>query len=230
MDSNIRVLILDDSRTDIKLISREIENYFTEVEIEAVTNRKDFIIKLSKFKPDVVISDYDLPNFDGLTALHITHEMYRDLPFIIVTGSASEEFGILCIKRGAYDYILKSQLQKIPISIEEALKRYELIKENKRVYDELRESEKRFRLLAENAQDIIFRFELYPQWGFSFISPSVTKITGYTPEEFYNDAELAYKIMHPDDKSIFEKVDVGEIRIDEPLTFRCFRKDGTLIC
>lgn len=168
MDSNIRVLILDDSRTDIKLISREIENYFTEVEIEAVTNRKDFIIKLSKFKPDVVISDYDLPNFDGLTALHITHEMYRDLPFIIVTGSVSEEFGILCIKRGAYDYILKSQLQKIPVAIEEALKRYELIKENKRVYDELRESEKRFRLLAENAQDIIFRFELYPQRGFLF--------------------------------------------------------------
>lgn len=229
MDSNIRVLILDDSRTDIKLISREIENYFTEVEIEAVTNRKDFIIKLSKFKPDVVISDYDLPNFDGLTALHITHEMYRDLPFIIVTGSASEEFGILCIKRGAYDYILKSQLQKIPVAIEEALKRYDLIKENKRVYDELRESEKRFRLLAENAQDIIFRFELYPQRGFSFVSPSVTKITGYTPEEFYNDPDLPYKIMHPDDKIIFVKVDMGEIRIDEPLTFRCFRKDGTLI-
>ena len=229
MDSNIRVLILDDSRTDIKLISREIENYFTEVEIEAVTNRKDFIIKLSKFKPDVVISDYDLPNFDGLTALHITHEMYRDLPFIIVTGSASEEFGILCIKRGAYDYILKSQLQKIPVAIEEALKRYELIKENKRVYDELRESEKRFRLLAENAQDIIFRFELYPQWGFSFISPSVTKITGYTPEEFYNDPDLPYKIMHPDDKLIFEKVKKGEVKLEVFSTFRCFKKDGMLI-
>jgi DNA-binding NtrC family response regulator len=142
MDTKLKILILDDSLTDIKLIKYEIENYFSDIEIEAVTNRKDFIIKLGKFKPNVVLSDYDLPGFDGLTALHITHEMYPDLPFIIITGSANEEFGILCLKRGAYDYILKNHLQKIPVAIEEALNRYELIKENKRVYDELRESGK----------------------------------------------------------------------------------------
>ena len=229
MDTKLKILILDDSLTDIKLIKYEIENYFSDIEIEAVTNRKDFIIKLGKFKPNVVLSDYDLPGFDGLTALHITHEMYPDLPFIIITGSANEEFGILCLKRGAYDYILKDHLQKIPVAIEEALNRYELIKENKRVYDELRESEKKFRLLAENAQDIIFRYELLPQKGFSFISPSVTKITGYSTDEFYSDPDFAYKIMHPDDKQIFDKVDKGEIKIDERLSFRVFNKDGNLV-
>jgi PAS domain S-box-containing protein len=228
MDTKLKILILDDSLTDIKLIKYEIENYFSDIEIEAVTNRKDFIIKLGKFKPNVVLSDYDLPGFDGLTALHITHEMYPDLPFIIITGSANEEFGILCLKRGAYDYILKNHLQKIPVAIEEALNRYELIKENKRVYDELRESEKKFRLLAENAQDIIFRYELLPQKGFSFISPSVTKITGYSTDEFYSDPDFAYKIMHPDDIQIFDKVDKGEIKIDELLSFRVFNKDGNL--
>ena len=229
MDTKLKILILDDSLTDIKLIKYEIENYFSDIEIEAVTNRKDFIIKLGKFKPNVVLSDYDLPGFDGLTALHITHEMYPDLPFIIITGSANEEFGILCLKRGAYDYILKNHLQKIPVAIEEALNRYELIKENKRVYDELRESEKKFRLLAENAQDIIFRFELLPQRGFSFISPSVTKITGYSTDEFYSDPDFAYNIMHPDDKPIFDKVEKGEIKIDERLSFRVFNKDGNLV-
>jgi len=229
MDTKLKILILDDSLTDIKLIKYEIENYFSDIEIEAVTNRKDFIIKLGKFKPNVVLSDYDLPGFDGLTDLHITHEMYPDLPLIIITGSANEEFGILCLKRGAYDYILKNHLQKIPVAIEEALNRYELIKENKRVYDELRESEKKFRLLAENAQDIIFRYELLPQKGFSFISPSVTKITGYSTDEFYSDPDLAYKIMHPDDKQIFDKVDKGEIKIDELLSFRVFNKDGNLV-
>jgi len=229
MDTKLKILILDDSLTDIKLIKYEIENYFSDIEIEAVTNRKDFIIKLGKFKPNVVLSDYDLPGFDGLTALHITHEMYPDLPFIIITGSANEEFGILCLKRGAYDYILKNHLQKIPVAIEEALNRYELIKENKRVYDELRESEKKFRLLAENAQDIIFRYELLPQKGFSFISPSVTKITGYSTDEFYSDPDFAYKIMHLDDKQIFDKVDKGEIKIDEQLSIRVFNKDGNLV-
>ncbi len=225
----LKILLLDDSESDIKLIKREIENYFNNVEIKSVTNRKDFIIKLSKFKPDIVLSDYNIPGFDGLTALSITHEMYPDLPFIIVTGSANEEFGILCMKRGAYDYILKNHLQKIPVAIEEALVRFKLIKENKQVYDALRESEKRFRLLAENAQDIIYRYELYPRRATTFISPSVSKILGYTPDDFYSDPDLAMKILHPDDRKIFESMDRREIKIDEQITLRWIKKDGTII-
>ena len=60
-------------------------------------------------------------------------------------------------------------------------------------------SEARFRRLAENAQDIIFRYRLVPVPGYEYVSPSVTAITGYTPEEHYADPELAYKVMHPDD-------------------------------
>lgn len=225
----LRILILDDSQSDIKLIKREIENYFSEVLIETASNRKDFIIKLSKFKPEVVISDYNIPGFDGLTALHITHEMYPDLPFIIVTGSANEEFGILCMKRGAYDYILKHHLQKVPIAIEEALVRYKLIKENKKVYEELRESERKFRLLAENAQDLIYRYEFVPKRGFTFVSPSATAITGYTPEEHYADPDLVFKIVHPDDRYILEKIAKGEISIDKPVTLRWIKKDGSII-
>lgn len=225
----LRILILDDSESDIKLIKREIKNYFSSVEVRAVTNRKDFIINLSKLKPDVVISDYNIPGFDGLTALHITHEMYPDLPFIIVTGSANEEFGILCMKRGAYDYILKHHLQKVPVAIEEALTRYQLIRENRKVYEELRENEKRFRLFVENAQDIIYRYEIYPERGFTFISPSVEKITGYKQEEFYADPELVFRIIYPDDKKILENLEKGEISLKDPLIIRWLKKEGTII-
>lgn len=155
--------------------------------------------------------------------------MYPDLPFIIVTGSQSEEFGILCIKNGASDYILKKHLKKIPVAIEEALKKYELILENKKAYEELRESEKKFRLLAENAQDIIYRYEFFPKRGFTYVSPSATKITGYTPEEHYADPDLGFKIVHPDDRHLLEKIAKGEIRVDEPVTLRWVKKDGTII-
>lgn len=229
MNDNLKILILDDSETDIKLIVYEIEKHFENVTIETATNRKEFIVKLSQFKPKIVLSDYHLPDFDGLTALSITHEMYPDLPFIIVTGSQSEEFGILCIKNGASDYILKKHLKKIPVAIEEALKKYELILENKKAYEELRESEKKFRLLAENAQDIIYRYEFFPERGFAYVSPSVTKITGYTPEEHYADPDLGLKIVHPDDRHLLEKIIKGEIKIDEPFALRLIKKDGTII-
>ncbi len=224
----LKILILDDSESDIKLIKHTIEKNFDNAIIEAATNRKDFIKKLTQFKPRVVISEYNLPDFDGLNALHITHEMYHDLPFIIVTGSASEEFGISCIKHGVYDYILKKHLKKIPVAIEEALERYELITQHRKAYEELRENEKKFRLLAENAQDLIFRYEFVPKRGFTYVSFSATKITGYTPEDHYADPDLGFKIVHPDDRYILEKVARGEIKPDEPVTLRWIKKDGTV--
>ncbi len=229
MSDELKILILNDSESDIKHIKNEIKTHFKNVVIEFAQNRKNFIIKLSRFKPNIVLSDSYLTDFDGLTALNITHEMFPDLPFIIVTGSQGEEFAILCIKRGAYDYILKNHLKKIPVAIEEALKKYELILENKKVYEELRESEKKFRLLAENALDIIYRYEFFPKRGFTYVSPSATKITGYSPEEHYSDPDLAFKIVHPDDRHLWEKIARGEIKIDEPVTLRWIRKDGRII-
>lgn len=229
MYDTLKFLILDDSESDIKLIKYELQQHFSNAKIEYATTRKDFILKLSKFKPDVVISDYHLIDFDGLTALSITHEMFPDLPFIIVTGSASEDFGILCIKNGAYDYILKHHLKKLPIAIEVALRKYELILENKKAYEELRESEKKFRRIAENAEDLIYRYEFYPKRGFTYVSPAALKITGYTPEEHYADPDLGFKIVHPDDRDILEKALRGEIPKGQPITLRWFKKDGTII-
>lgn len=229
MSQKIKFLVLDDSEADLKLIKHELKSYFKNSEIECASNRKDFIIKLSHFKPDVVISDYDLPDFDGLTALKLTHEMYPYLPFIIATGSASEEFGITCIKNGAYDYVLKKHLKKLPIVVEEALSKYELILENKKAYEELRKSEEKFRRLAENAQDLIYHYEFFPKRGFTYVSPSATKITGYTPEDHYADPDLGFKIVHPDDRYILEKVVKGEMGINEPTTLRWIKKDGSII-
>ncbi|MCX8056734.1 MAG: PAS domain S-box protein [Ignavibacteria bacterium] len=226
---HIKFLLLDDVDSDRKLVKYEIQNYFKDAEIYEATNRKEFILSLTKYKPDIVISDYHLPDFDGLSALSLTHEMYPDLPFIILTGSASEEFGILCIKHGAYDYILKKHLKKLPIAIEEALKKYQLILENKEAYERLRENEKKFRLLVENAQDLIYRYEFHPKRGFTYVSPSATKITGYTPEDHYADPDLGFKIVYPDDRIILEKVAKGEFSITEPIILRWIRKDGTVI-
>jgi PAS domain S-box-containing protein len=92
--------------------------------------------------------------------------------------------------------------------------------------EELRRSEERFRLLAENAQDLIYRYRLKPTPGFEYVSPSATAITGYTPEEHYADPELRLKVAHPDDRHLIDDV----VRSPESLiTIRWLRKDGGVI-
>jgi PAS domain S-box-containing protein len=92
--------------------------------------------------------------------------------------------------------------------------------------EETRRSEERFRLLAENAQDLIYRYCLKPTPGFEYVSPSATAIIGYTPEEHYADPELAYKIVHPGDRHLIDEI----LRSPQPLiTIRWLRKDGAMI-
>jgi len=92
--------------------------------------------------------------------------------------------------------------------------------------EELRRSEERFRLLAENAQDLIYRYLLKPTSGFEYVSPSATAITGYTPEEHYADPELHFKIVHPDDRHLVDEVLSSS---ESLITIRWLRKDGEAV-
>src|SRR5918995_565214 len=92
--------------------------------------------------------------------------------------------------------------------------------------EELRRSEERFRLLAENAQDLIYRYRLKPTPAFEYVSPSATAMIGYTPEEHYADPQMHFKLVHPDDRYLIEE----ELRSPESLiTIRWLGKDGGVI-
>jgi PAS domain S-box-containing protein len=92
--------------------------------------------------------------------------------------------------------------------------------------EELRRSEERFRLLAENAQDLIYRYQLKPTPGFEYVSPSATAIIGYTPEEHYADPELRFKLVHPDDRHL---IDEALPSPESLITIRWLPKDGGVI-
>ena len=92
--------------------------------------------------------------------------------------------------------------------------------------EELRRSEERFRLLAENAQDLIARYRLKPTPGFEYVSPSSTAMIGYTPEEYYADPELGYKIVHPDDAYLLDET---LHQPEAPSVIRWVRKDGRVV-
>lgn len=90
----------------------------------------------------------------------------------------------------------------------------------------LQSSEERFRRLAENAPDLIYRYRLIPEPGFEYVSPVATVLTGYTPEEHYADPDLGLKIVHPDDREILRE---ARRTPNEPVVLRWIRKDGTVV-
>lgn len=103
------------------------------------------------------------------------------------------------------------------------------ITEKKRAADAIKESEDKYRRLAENAQDLIYRYEFLPSRRFSYVSPSALKITGYTPEEHYSDPELGLKIIHPEDKQLIKEMSTDAEIIKAPIVLRWLKKDGTVI-
>ncbi|WP_168198332.1 sensor histidine kinase [Crassaminicella thermophila] len=98
-----------------------------------------------------------------------------------------------------------------------------------KIRNELTESEKRFRLLAENAQDLIYLYRFRPILGFEYVSPSCINITGYTPEEFYRDPMFLKKLAHPDDRPLVNILKESKTLLSEPITMRWLHKNGHYI-
>jgi two-component system, cell cycle sensor histidine kinase and response regulator CckA len=113
----LRILILEDVPRDADLIQRELRRAGIPGEYRVLDTREEFIRALENFSPEVILSDYSMPQFTGLEALELKKEHGPDIPFLIVTGSQNEEIAVTCMKAGVDDYVLKEQLGRLPTSI-----------------------------------------------------------------------------------------------------------------
>jgi PAS domain S-box-containing protein len=141
----LRVLILEDVPMDAELVEYELARARIPFEARRVDTRERFLGELSAFRPDVILSDYTLPRFDGMTALALAREHAPATPFLIVTGSINEETAVGAMKAGATDYLLKSNLARIGPAIEGALARVRARVEKTRAEEALRRSEANLR-------------------------------------------------------------------------------------
>lgn len=124
MEKELRILMLEDMEEDAALADYALKKekfLFTRIRVDT---REQFIEALDSFKPDVILSDHSLPQFNSLEALKICQSKKIDTPFILVTGAVSEEFAVNCLKRGADDYVLKSNLSRLPLAIRYALRQH----------------------------------------------------------------------------------------------------------
>ena len=109
MDRALRILMLEDNPNDVVLTRRELERAAVEVELRVVVDREPFLRELEVFSPDIVISDYNLPTFDGGDALRLVQEHCQGTPVVFVTGELEDERAVELLQAGADDYVLKDQ-------------------------------------------------------------------------------------------------------------------------
>jgi two-component system cell cycle sensor histidine kinase/response regulator CckA len=196
MNIEHRILLIEDLPTDAELAERELRNANIIYIARRVETKEAFLKELMDFKPDIILSDYSLPQFDGLEALRLLKELELDVPFILITGSLTEEVAVRCMKEGANDYILKTSLKRLSSAVLNALEKKKAQREKEEAVVALRRSEKLYRLIAENTRDLICMIDV--EGHFVYASPSCRDCLGYAPEELLG--RRSFSLIHPEDK------------------------------
>lgn len=119
----LRILFLEDREDDVFLASRELRRSGVDHQLLRVETREDFVAALGDFGPDIILADYGLPAFDGMSALVLAQDLQPATPLIMVTGSLNEEIAVECMKAGAADYVLKERNARLAPSVTAALDR-----------------------------------------------------------------------------------------------------------
>ena len=121
MGQELRVVMVEDVESDAELAERELKRAGLAVLARRVEREEDFRREVGEFRPHVILSDFSMPQFNGMSALRIAREIVPDVPFIFVSGTLGEDYAIRALKNGATDYVLKNNLVRLPPTIERAV-------------------------------------------------------------------------------------------------------------
>ena len=146
--------MLEDSPTDAELVVYVLRNGGVDFLLERVDSKADFTWELEHNPPDIILSDFSLPGFDGYAALTIAQQKRPGVPFIFVTGTLGEEVAIETLKKGATDYVLKHRLARLVPSVQRALREAQTQSERRRAEEQLRRSHEQLRALSVHLQHV----------------------------------------------------------------------------
>ena len=226
MPTSIRVLIVEDSADDAELMLRDLADHGFAPQADRVKTEAAYLAGLDA-APDVILTDYRLPQFSGQRALELLSERRLDIPIIVITGAIGDEEAAGLIKLGASDFLLKDRLARLGPAVTQALKLKRARDEQRLMEEALVKSEQRFRSLSENTSDLVIVIDL--RGVITYVSPSLKQIGGYEAGEALD--QNFWEFIHPEDVRGFNTRlssiihDCGTRSITEELRFR--RKDGS---
>ena len=230
----LRILDLEDDPVDTELLQANLRAGGISCEMVRVQTRADFEAALVNGDFDLVLSDYSLPSFDGLSALELAKEIRPEVPFILVSGAIGEERAIEALKSGATDYVLKQRLERLVPAVRRAVREAEERNERRRAEEALRQSEERYRTLVEQIPAVTYIEEPAESDNpkvVTYISPQYETMLGYSAESEMIDKEHWYKTLHPEDR---ERVLAEDVRTDETgesfdIEYRMIAGDGRVV-
>jgi two-component system sensor histidine kinase UhpB len=159
MRKPLKILLLEDNPSDAQIVQRLLQKKGFVFESFLAASKVEFILALDEFQPDLIISDNTLPGFSATEALEIYHQRSLSIPFILVTGTVSEEFAVGIIKLGADDYILKDRLERLPTAIDTALEKRNTDLEKKQIAHEREFDQKNLNALINNTKDLMWSID-----------------------------------------------------------------------
>jgi len=228
-DSGLRILFVEDVPSDMELAERILRKdglLFSSIRVE---NTAEFLKQLDEFRPDLIISDYSLPAFDGMHALKLLLEYDSGIPFIVLTGSLNEETAVKCMKEGATDYVLKDRIKRLPYSVRDALDKKDTLAAKEAAEVSLRESEERLNLAIDVSGQGFWDWDM--DTDKVYFSQGWYSMLGYSPGELPETFDAWKSILHPEDRNFVLSRLLDNLRNREifQMDFRMCSSDGTWI-
>ncbi|MGH8740313.1 MAG: EAL domain-containing protein [Burkholderiales bacterium] len=219
---SIRLLLAEDNADDAELELRELRRAGLRVASKIVDSRSAFMQALGEFDPQVIISDFSMPNFDGMEALRLATELAPDTPFLFVSSTLGEDYAIRALKNGATDYVLKSNLVRLPAAIERALTGAEERRARRQAEAGLR----RAQVMAKLASVVTGPGGAFERW-----SESLPGLLAVDRRHVPASTREWLDILHPEDRDLFRQksleADATRQRVD--VDYRLRRGDGEWI-
>lgn len=197
-----RILHLDDSRRDAMLVADLLETNGVCCEISHVMSREPFEQALRQPAHDLILCDFNLPDFDGLAALELARASHPDVPVLIVSGAIEAEEAVKCLKAGATDYLLKQRLERLPSAVQRALEESLAQKQRRQVMEHIRRQAR----LIDQATDAIFVCD--QSMALTLWNPAATRLYGHTQAEISGDSVFRVIFREPEERlrAIFQEV------------------------
>jgi PAS domain S-box-containing protein len=222
VNTPLRLLHLEDDDADADIVRKTLENGSVICTVTRVETEADFRSSLAQGGFDLILADYTLPEFDGISALNLAREMLPDVPFIFLSGTLDEEVAIDALKIGATDYLFKTRLSRIVPSVQRALREARERVELQRSEAAIRASEKSLRLIVDRIPGLVAT--MTAAGNVEHVNQRILDYTGRTLEELQDWRPL----LHPDDLAMVMSRWSRSVETGQPyeVEHRILRADG----
>jgi len=219
VEEKIRILILEDNKADMELNKLELKKAGLKFTTTDVMKKDDYIDAINNQDFDIVLADYSLPGYDGLSALSELRKTRPSIPFVFVSGEIGEELAVQALKHGATDYVFKNKLSQLPHAVERAIK-------EKKAEDELRQ----LKTTLDATLDCIFIFDTI-NFQFFYVNHGAISQVGYTRDELLNMTPMDIMLEFDSETSFYKLVEPLLDGVRETILFETTlcHKNGMMI-